>query len=180
MRIVSTLAALLASATATAQVPRTPASPPMAMRAPMPPTPPTPPHLGMAFGAMSEAGRTTMMAAQRGDRDADRADHDRVRTARDRMLGLLGAERLDAAALKRAMDDEREAANAMKARRQAALFTAFQSLSVADRKAFVEDARNLRHRIERRVDRRMHRSMKFRGDHGMTTPIPPVPPQPPR
>ena len=175
MRIVLTLAALLASATAaSAQVTPTP---PTAPRAPLPPLPP---QMGMAFGAMSEAGRTAMMAARRGDRDADRADHDRVRTARDRMLGLLGAERLDAAALKRAMDDEREAANAMKARRQAALFTAFQSLSVADRKAFVEDARNLRHRVERRVERHMHRGMKLRGDHGMTTPIPPVPPQPPR
>ena len=103
------------------------------------------------FAGMSEAGRRTMMAAMWPGGAADKADHDRVRASRDRMLDLLSADRLDTAALRRAMDDEREAANAMRARRQAAMLQAVQSLSVADRKAFVADARNMRGRFEGRM-----------------------------
>lgn len=161
----ATLLAFAAALPAAAQTPPAPPAPPGAMRAPMPPMPPMPPmrmHGGMmGFGSMSEAGRKAMTAAMMGDRAANRADHERVRAARDRMLATLDAERVDAAALRRAMDEEREAANAMKARRQAAMATALLSLSAADRKAFVEDARGLRTRVERHIEKR--------GRHGRTT-----------
>lgn len=181
------LIALAGALPAAAQTPPAPPAPPAMVRPPMPPMPPLHGDM-MRFGSMSEAGRKAMMTAMMGDRAASRADHDRVRAARDRMLATLDAERVDAAALRRAMDDEREAANAMKARHQAAMATALLSLSAADRKAFVEDARSLRTRIERRVERRIER----RGGHGKTTmmimrhgrgdamePMEPSPPPPP-
>lgn len=123
------------------------------------------------FGGMSEAGRRTMLAAMAPGGDADRADHERVRAARDRMLTIVGADRLDTAALRRAMDDEREAAGAMRARRQGAMLTAVQSLSVADRKAFVADARSMRGRFEGRIGKWRERRMGRGGpDDGMPPP----------
>jgi len=171
--LVAAMISFAAALPATAQI--APPPPPVMAR------PPVPPMHGMrAFGSMSEAGRQAMMASMQGNHAADRADHDRVRVARDRMLSVLDAERLDTVALRRAMDDERDAANAMKSRRQAALATTFATLSTADRKAFVTDARSLRDRVERRVDKRMHKGMRHRGMHGdMAAPVPPVPPQPP-
>jgi Spy/CpxP family protein refolding chaperone len=103
-----------------------------------------------AFPSMSEAGRKTMMDAmqQGGDRKAER---ETVRAARDRMLTILDADRLDSAALKRAMDDERNAANASRERHQAAMLGAFGKLSVTDRKAFVTDSRAMKSRMEQRM-----------------------------
>lgn len=100
----------------------------------------------MPFAGMSQAGRRAVIGAMR----SDPADRDRVRTTRDRMLDLLSAERLDTGALRRAMDDERDAATAMHTRRQGALLQALQGLSVADRRAFVADARSIRGRFEGR------------------------------
>lgn len=181
--LITISAALLCATAASAQMtPPAPPSPPAMANPPMPPMPPMPPRGGMrGFGAMSEPGRQAMMGAMRADRDANRADHDRVKASRDRMLAVLDAERLDTAALKRAMDDEREAANAMKVRRQTAMLAAFQSLSLADRRAFVADARTLRDRVETRVEKHMNRRMKRHGaGHDMPSPMPPQPPQPPR
>lgn len=172
MRTILTFAALLCATAATAQPapPTAPAPPAMA-------APPMPPAM-RGFGAMSDAGRQAMMSAMRADRVANAAEHDRVKAARDRMLAVLDAERLDTAALKRAMDDEREGANAMKARRQSAMLAGFQSLSLADRKAFVADARSLRDRVERRAEKRMgRRAMRHGAGDAM---MPPMPPQPPR
>lgn len=105
---------------------------------------------GRAFASMSEAGRATMREQMRGGGDR-REDREAVKAARDRMLVLLDAERLDTAALRRAMDDERKAANASRERAQAALLAGFTKLSVADRKAFVADARAMKSRVEGRV-----------------------------
>ncbi len=101
------------------------------------------------YGSMSEAGRATMMAAMRST--DPRAGHIATQAARDRMLAVLDADRLDAAALKRAMDDERASANAAKTRQQAAMLGAYQTLSLADRRAFVADARAMRARIDERM-----------------------------
>ena len=101
------------------------------------------------YAGMSEAGRTTMRAAMK-SADA-RLGHEATSAARDRMLAILDADRLDPVALKRAMDDEREAATAAKVRHQAALIAGFQQLSLADRRAFVVNARAMRARMESRT-----------------------------
>lgn len=120
------------------------------------------------FASMSEAGRKTMMEAMRGGGDR-RAEREQVKAARDRMLTLLEAERLDTGALKRALDDERNAANASRERHQAAMLAAFGKLSVADRKAFVADARAMKDRMESRMKDR-------RGKRGGMDDMPPPPP----
>ena len=51
----------------------------------------------------------------------------------------------------RAMEDERRLVDAQHAKRQASLLAAIQKLSPADRKAFAEDARNARARVEART-----------------------------
>ncbi len=127
------------------------------MAAPPPPPPGDGMHDGRErmhwrspmFTGMSDAGKATLHAAMH---DGDpQTDHAATRAARDRMLAVLDADRLDATALRRAMDDEREAANAAKARHQAAMVAAFQQLSLADRRAFVINARAMRNRIEDRM-----------------------------
>ncbi len=116
------------------------------------------------FAGMSEAGRRAVTEALRPSSDVDRAERARVGAARDRMLAVLGADRLDPQALKRAMDDERDAATAMHARRQAAVLQALQVLSTADRRAFVADAKSMRSRFEK-MDKRDHG--RKRGPGGM-------------
>jgi uncharacterized membrane protein len=102
------------------------------------------------FASMSDAGRATMREAMAGG-GGHRAEHQQIKAARDRMLTLLEAEKLDTAALKRAMDEERNIANASRERRQTAMLTAFGKLSVADRKAFVADSRAMKSRMEERM-----------------------------
>lgn len=126
------------------------------------------PH-GRMFGSMSDAGRRTMIEAMKG---ADpRADHEATKAARDRVLDVLDNDRLDVTALKRALDDEREASTAARMRHQAAMLAGFQKLSVADRKAFVADARAMRDRMEGKMKAWMGR----RGGRG-TGDMPPPPP----
>jgi Spy/CpxP family protein refolding chaperone len=166
------LAALLAAAPVVAQ-----------------PAPPPPPpagqyggaHGGMAgrhhgkadrmFPSMSEAGRATMREAMMAGGDR-RAERDKVEAARERMLAALDADRFDAGAVKRAMDDERALAEATRQQRQAAMLAAFGKLSVADRKAFVADSRAMKNRMDQRMQGWRERMRDRRG-------APPAPPAPP-
>lgn len=103
------------------------------------------------FAGMSDAGRAAMRAAMRGSNP--HSDQAVTAAARDRMLAVLDAEALDPVKLKRAMDDEREAATTAKVRRQAAMAVGFQQLSAADRHAFVANARAMRERMDGKVAR---------------------------
>jgi uncharacterized membrane protein len=121
-----------------------------------------------AFPSMSEGGRKTMMEAMQAGGDR-RQGRDAVKAARDRMLTLLEADKLDNGALKRAMDEERNTANASRERHQAAMLGAFTKLSVADRKAFVTDSRAMKSRMEQRMQ-------DWRGKRGGRGDMMPPPP----
>lgn len=135
-------------------------------------------HMGQRgmFAGMSEAGQAIMREAMRSGGDP-RADRDAVKAARDRMLTVLDADRLDPGALKRAMDDERKAAQASHDRRQSAMLAGFEKLSVTDRKAFVASAREMKARMEARVGKMREWRQNRRGPAG-DMPMPPAPPQP--
>lgn len=128
-------------------------------------------HESKRFGAMSAAGRTVMRdAMMAGDR---RAAHMAVKAGRDQMMALLMADQLDVAALRRAMEAERAAADTMRAQHQAVMIAAFQKLSVADRKAFAQSARGLREKMAMRME------MRHMGPDGADDmPPPPPPPRP--
>ena len=126
---------------------------------------------GGMFAGLSEAGRATMGEAMRAGGNP-RGDREAVKAARDRMLTVLEAETLDTNALKRAMDDERGAAQAGRVTRQAAMLAGFAKLTTADRKAFVASSLAMRQRMEARVVR-----MRQRGAGGGSAAAPP--PQPP-
>lgn len=111
-------------------------------------------HRPRPFAGMSVAGRRAVTNALHPRDNSDHVDRERVGAARDRMLAVLDAPRLDPVALKRAMDAERDAANTMHARRQAGVLRALQGLNAADRRAFVADARAMRGRFEQ-MDKRM-------------------------
>lgn len=104
------------------------------------------------YASMSAEGREAMRAAMRTGIDERRAERDKIKAARDRMLAVVEADRLDTPALKRAMDEERSIAAASHDRRQAAMLAALSKLSVADRKAFVAGARTSRERMTERLE----------------------------
>jgi Spy/CpxP family protein refolding chaperone len=136
-------------------------------------------HMGGGmFGGLSEAGKATMRDAMKAGGDS-RSEHEAVKAARDRMLALLDVDTLDTAALKRAMDDERKAAQATHDKRQAAMLAGFSKLSVVDRKAFVANARAMKARMEDRVGK-MHGGRGgmggMRGMGGRDGMVPPPPP----
>jgi Spy/CpxP family protein refolding chaperone len=107
-------------------------------------------HMRMWAG-MSPEGQAVMRDARKGM--ADDSGRQKLRDARDRIGTILSADKLDVAALRRAMDDERKLADAQQAARQEAMLAAFQKLSAADRKAFVVNARTGRDRMEQRMQR---------------------------
>lgn len=160
------LAALLAAAPALAQ----PAPPPA-------PAAPSSHHGGNGrqhgkadrmFPSMSEAGRATLREAMMAGEDR-RASRAKVEAAREKMLTALDTDRFDAAAVKRAMDEERSLAEATKQARQAAMLAAFGKLSAADRKAFVADSRAMKNRMDKRMQGWRDRMRDRRG-------APPPPP----
>lgn len=166
-----------------------------AMAQPAPPPPP-PPGMGMGAGmgmgpgmagdrgammgarmfpSMSEAGRAIVSEAMMsgGNRGETR---DKVEAARERMLTALAADRFDAAAVKRAMDEERTIADGSRQQRQAAMLAAFQKLSPEDRKAFVADSRAMKTRMQTRMAEwrdRMRARMQMRRGGGQMPPPPP-------
>lgn len=157
------------------------AAPVLAQAAPPPPgmaataTPPRYAELrgGGMFAGMSDAGRATMREAMQAGGDP-RTEHEAVKAARDRMLTLLDADKLDTAALKRAMDDERRAAEVSREKRQAAMLAGFTKLSVADRKAFVTNARAMKDRMEQRMGKMHGGRGGMRGPGGDMPPPPPM------
>jgi hypothetical protein len=70
------------------------------------------------------------------------------------------------------MDDERKAAEATREKRQAAMLAGFTKLSVADRKAFVANARAMKERMETRMGK-ARGGRDGRGGHGGDMPPPP-------
>ena len=104
-------------------------------------------HRAPMFQNMSPEGRKILTDAMRGTQE-DRAS---VAAARDRINTLVGADRLDTGALKRAMSDERRLVDGQHAKRQEAMLAAVQKLSVEDRKAFAADASKARADVERRT-----------------------------
>lgn len=143
--------------------------------------------MGGLMTGVSPEGRAVLRDALRGQEGGDR---DALRAARDRVASLLSAERLDVAALRRAMDEERRQVDAQQNRRQAAMLEAYQKLSLSDRLALVANARAGRDRIEERVAEAMRMAGMARGMGGegpmrlreyrmAPPPAAPTPPAPP-
>jgi uncharacterized membrane protein len=133
-----------------------------------------------AFDALSPEGRKIMTDAMASARDQHRADHDKIAAAREKMLAVLEADKLDVTALKRAMDEEQATSNAARDRMQAAMISGFTKLSVQDRKAFAAYARAMRNRMQARMERweQMRGKRGAGGMDGMEMMPPPPPPKP--
>lgn len=163
--LASVLATVLATVLASVLAAASPA-----IAQPAPPPPPDAPgysdragdRRGM-FPSMSEAGRATIMEAMRSAGD-HRETREKVEAARERMLAALEADRFDAAAVRRAMDEERSLSDISRQQRQAALLAAFQKLSPADRRAFAADSRAMKNRMEQRVAGWRERWARRRGE----------------
>lgn len=131
---------------------------------------------------VSPEGRAILRETLHGDPK----DREATRAARDRINRIVGAEKLDVTALRRAMEEERRLVDAQHAKRQARMAAAIQKLSAADRKAFAEDARRARADVEARTATWRKRAEGGRaeggraeGGWGMREVQPPVPGPPP-
>lgn len=105
------------------------------------------PHFGGPrgwFGKLSPEGKTIVWSAMRSVHDGTQ---DQIEAVRARELDLLAADKLNVTELSRAMSEERNLAAGMETRKQAALLGAYQRLSVVDRRAFVQTARELQARV---------------------------------
>jgi|GEM_PF-2307839 len=169
-----------------------------ALAQPAAPTPPAPPapkvhimrmspgmegmrHLGR-FEGMSPEGRRILAEAMRPQRSPQ--DREAVKAARERVLGLIAAERLDVAAVRRAQAAERELVVRQHERQQAAMLEAYQKLSLADRRAFVEGMQSQEERMVKHMERarqrmeemekRMRERMKDREGAVYIEPVTPI------
>lgn len=163
---------------------------------PSPPTPPAPPkvhimrmspgmegmrHLGR-FEGMSPEGRAILADAMRPQLTPE--DRQAVRAARERVLNLIAADKLDVAAVRRAQAAERELVLRQHERQQAAMLAAYQKLPAADRKAFVEGMQNKEERMLKHMERarqrmeqmekRMRERMKEREGAFVIDPMTPI------
>ncbi len=122
------------------------------------------------FAGMSAEGRATLREAMRPQPTPQ--DRQAVRNARQRVLSLLAAEKLDVGAVRRAQAAERELVVKQHERQQEAMLAAYQKLSVADRRAFADGMRDReemmlerlkksRQRLEE-MEKRMRERMKER------------------
>jgi uncharacterized membrane protein len=127
----------------------------------------------MGFEALSPDGRKIMIDAMRSAGESGKATHEQVKAAREKVLAVLEADRLDVTALKRAMDEEQAAVNAQRDRMQAAMIGGFSKLSLADRRSFVAYSRAMKNRMEARMEK--WREMRGQGGPDMPPPPPPRP-----
>ena len=120
---------------------------------PGPPVPPPPPTVvfrtGGMFAGLSLQGQAIMREAVRQRRSPKEAEA--LRAARQRVLALIAADRLDIAAIRRAQAEERRIVMEGHARQQEALLDAYRKLSPADRKAFAEGMRRREARMDEHV-----------------------------
>lgn len=121
---------------------------------------------GMRFmlKSLSPEGQATMRQAFEGLRND--GTRDGIKAAREQQLRILEADRLDAAALQRAMLEERNLAQGAHGRMQQALLGAYQKLSVADRRALVSSARQAKSWMEQRRSERRQRWQDRRQQNG--------------
>jgi hypothetical protein len=126
-------------------------------------------HRQDMWANVSPEGRAILRETLRNDPK----DREAIKASRDRINTIVGAEKLDVAALRKAMADERRLVDAQHANRQASMLAAIQKLSTADRKAFAEDANRARADIEARTAEWRKRAAAGRGRGGDLPPPPP-------
>ncbi len=152
-RIILATAALIAmpamaQSTTTSTAPAQPATPAMAVQKGMGSGMGRHMRHGPMFPSMSEAGRKQMMEAMRSAPE----DRDAIKAARDKVAAVIGADKLDVNALKRAMDDERRLVDTQHSRHQATMLATIQKLSAEDRKAFAQDVAKARDNMKARAE----------------------------
>lgn len=140
-------------------------------------------HEAMAMGGgmlhqLSPEGRDIMRQAMAsGPREVNRAA---VKAARNKMLDVLAAEKLDVAALRNAMTEERSIAARQQEANQAAMLAAFQKLSAADRKAFAASMQGMHRKLHIRTmgggDRMIELRERLKTMHKGHGDMPPPPP----
>lgn len=172
------------------------AGPALAQTPPAPPTPPPAPkvmihrmspgmegvHYPGRFEGMSPEGRQILREAMKPQQNQQHREA--VRAARQRVLGLIAAERLDVGAVRRAQAAERELVLRQHERQQEAMLAAYQKLSAADRRAFVEGMQNREERMLKHMERarqrieemekRMRERMKEREGAILIEPVTPI------
>jgi hypothetical protein len=112
-------------------------------------------HWSSPFASMSPEGRAIINDAMRRDRVPSNAEE--VRRARQRVLDLIAADRLDIDAIRKAQAEERRVAMKEHAKAQERMLRAYRKLSPADRRAFAEGMRDQEERMMRHMQKARER-----------------------
>ncbi|WP_374598791.1 hypothetical protein [Sphingosinicella sp.] len=107
------------------------------------------------FADMSPQGAAIIAEAMQAQRIPSNAEE--VRKARQKVLDLISAERLDIEAIRRAQAEERALAIKEHARAQEKMLKAYQRLSLQDRRAFAEGMREQEERMMQHLARARER-----------------------
>lgn len=107
------------------------------------------------FADMSPQGAAIIADAMQAQRIPSNAEE--VRKARQKVLDLISAERLDIEAIRRAQAEERALAIKEHARAQEKMLKAYQRLSLQDRRAFAEGMRAQEERMMQHLARARER-----------------------
>lgn len=117
---------------------------------------------------LSPEGRQIMVSTLQGQREQMKANGDKLREVRERILTLIGADRFDAAALKRVFAEERQLTADAQMKRHDAMVAALTRLSSADRNVVAISIGEMRDR----KDKRIARLKDHLGRPGMAEPTP--------
>jgi uncharacterized membrane protein len=128
---------------------------------------------------LSPEGRAVMETAMKSQMDQGRADHEKLRAARAKILVAMDADKFDASALRRAFADERALSTQVQERKHDAMVVSLSKLSTADRKIITTNMKDMQARMQMRMDKRgmgQHGQMGPMGDPGQMDMPPPPPP----
>lgn len=106
---------------------------------------------------LSPEGRLTMQTSMKTQMDEGKADQDKLRAVRAKVLLAMDADKFDAGALRRAFAEERALSAQGQERKHDAMTAALSKLSVADRKIITTNLKDMQGKMQMRMEKRSQR-----------------------
>jgi uncharacterized membrane protein len=128
---------------------------------------------------LSPEGQAIMQASMKAQMDLGRGDQEKLRATREKILLAMDADKFDATALRRAFAEERALSHQGQERKHEAMVAAMSKLSGADRKIITANLKEMRDKMQMRLQKRgmgQGGQMGQMGEPGQMD----MPPPPPR
>jgi uncharacterized membrane protein len=128
---------------------------------------------------LSPEGQAIMQASMKAQMDQGKADQEKLRATREKILLAMDADKFDATALRRAFAEERALSQQGQERKHEGMVAAMSKLSGADRKIITANLKEMRDKMQMRLQKRgmgQGSQMGQMGEPGQMD----MPPPPPR